>query len=154
VLGQLYVINVASSTQTQMLMMGSLPCDLAVNSNTDTIYVANQGGNTISVVNGDNGGVPPSQSTLTVGAQTIAGQSLVGFYMTLSQGGNAIASGFSPATFTLNDGQSYVVQAEDYGLCHFDHWADTGNAGTRTISISNNTQTIAVYDCGSAPSSN
>jgi hypothetical protein len=60
-------------------------------------------------------------------------------------------TGFSPTSFTLNDGQSYVVEPENYGPCAFSHWADTGSTNPqRTVSISTNTQLTAVYSCSTS----
>lgn len=90
-----------------------------------------------------------TQAQLSVSSQSTAGASMTGYYVALSQGGNVVATGFTPTAFTLADGQSYTVQADGYGSCQFDHWADTGSASSsRTISISSNTQIMAVYNCG------
>jgi hypothetical protein len=35
-----------------------------------------------------------------------------------------VATCFTPATFTLDVGQSYVVQADSYGNCTFSRWSD------------------------------
>jgi YVTN family beta-propeller protein len=48
--GQLYVIDGASSTLSQTITLGNTPFDLSVNPNTNTVYVANEVGNTVSVV--------------------------------------------------------------------------------------------------------
>src|SRR5439155_15161914 len=63
-------------------------------------------------------------------------------------------TGFTPAAFTLNNGQSYTIQVDDYGSSHFDHWADTGStSASRSISITSNAQLTAVYNCGGTMSS-
>jgi YVTN family beta-propeller protein len=48
--GRLYVIDGASSTLLQTLTLGNTPFDLSVNPNTNTVYVANEVGNAVSVV--------------------------------------------------------------------------------------------------------
>jgi hypothetical protein len=91
-----------------------------------------------------------TQSQLTLTSQNLNGASLSGYYAVLYQGGNVVSSGFTPATFTLGDGQSYVVQADNYGSCNFDHWADTGSTTpSRSITIETDTSITAVYNCGS-----
>jgi hypothetical protein len=98
---------------------------------------------------------PPPTSSLAVGTVNTSDQAISGFYTVVYQSGNLVASGFSPAGFTLDNGQSYTVQVDDYGSCHFDHWADTGStSASRAFSIEGNTQVTAVYNCsGTSPSS-
>ena len=93
-----------------------------------------------------------TQSTLNVTGQDSTGASLSGYYTALyDSSGNVVATGYLPMTYTLNDGQSYVVEVDGYGNCNFDHWADTGSTNyMRTISISANTQITAVYNCGTS----
>jgi len=95
------------------------------------------------------------QSQLTVISQDTKNNALVGMYAVLYDGsGNVVATGYTPAAFTLNDGVGYVVQVDDYGSCSFNHWADTGGqTPSRSISIASNTQITAVYGCGVASSS-
>src|SRR2546427_1014275 len=85
-------------------------------------------------------------STLTVTTQDSSGNTLTGFYITLKQSGTTIATGFSPVTFTLNDGVQYTVTAAGYSTNVFDHWLDTGStSSSRAITINTNTQITAVY---------
>ena len=78
---------------------------------------------------------------------------MTGYYVALSQGGNTLSSGFTPAAFTLTSGQSYTVTADGYGSCIFDHWAGTGStSASQSVSISSNTQITAVYNCGGSTS--
>jgi hypothetical protein len=94
-------------------------------------------------------------SQLTVRSQNSSGQTITGFHTVLYQAGEVIATGFTPVAFTLNDGQSYVVEAQSYGSCIFSHWSNSGTTSASTsISITSNTQITAVYNCSSsAPSS-
>jgi hypothetical protein len=97
---------------------------------------------------------PPPISSLSVDTVNTSDQVTSGFYTVIYQSGNLVGSGFSPAAFTLTNGQSYTVQVDDYGSCHFDHWADTGStSASRAISIQGNTQITAVYNCSGASSS-
>ena len=94
-----------------------------------------------------------TQSQLNVSSQSTAGASMTGYYVALSQGGNTLSSGFTPAAFTLTSGQSYTVTADGYGSCIFDHWAGTGStSASQSVSISSNTQITAVYNCGGSTS--
>ncbi|MGA2663388.1 MAG: hypothetical protein ABSF83_00385 [Nitrososphaerales archaeon] len=98
---------------------------------------------------------PPATSQLIVTSQSTAGASLDGYYTVLFQNGAVAATGFTPTAFTLSNGVAYVVQADDYSSCHFDRWADGGGgtSASRTISITTNTQVVAVYACGGSSSS-
>jgi hypothetical protein len=87
-------------------------------------------------------------SQLMVTSQDTNGGTILGYYFILYQGGKQVGAGATPATFTLNNGQSYVIQADSFGNCFFDHWADTGGtSASREISISSAKQFTAVYDC-------
>ncbi len=92
---------------------------------------------------------PTSQPTwtLTVRSQDASGNAMTGYWTTLyGSSGSAIASGFTPATFTLNSGQQYSIRVAGYGAYSFDHWADNGStANPRGIAITANTQLTAVY---------
>jgi hypothetical protein len=66
----------------------------------------------------------------------------------LWQSGVTIASGYTPATYTLANGQLYTIEADGYGSCTFDHWLDNGSTNfMRDISITTNTSLVAVLKC-------
>jgi chitobiase/beta-hexosaminidase-like protein/Big-like domain-containing protein len=96
-------------------------------------------------------------NSLTVRTQNAQGGTITGYWTVLQQNGQTVATGFSPATFTLNSGQQYDITVSDYGSATFHHWLDTGSTvRTRTISISVDTTITAVYcisgsPCGSPP---
>jgi hypothetical protein len=97
---------------------------------------------------------PPTSSLLVVDTVNMSDEAISGFYTVLYQSGTLVSSAFSPATLTLTNGETYVVQADDYGACHFDHWADTGGtSASRPISIEGDSQITAVYNCGGMSSS-
>ncbi|MDC8453561.1 MAG: fibronectin type III domain-containing protein, partial [Candidatus Nitrosotalea sp.] len=88
----------------------------------------------------------PTTSTLTVNTQDSDRNTIIGYYTELYQNGNLVDSGYTPYTFTLNNGQTYTVDVVDYGKYEFDHWLDTGSvSANRVMSISSNTQITAVY---------
>lgn len=94
----------------------------------------------------DGNAVSTTTSQLTVNTQDTLGTSISGYYTVLYQNGNTVAEGYSPATFTLNTGEQYTVQVQDYGNYVFDHWLDTGSRDRdRDISITADTQITAVY---------
>ena len=87
-------------------------------------------------------------SHLSVGTQDTSGATLTGYNTVLSQNGVTVASGFTPATFTLNNGQSYSLLVNGFGSCSFDHWLDNGSTGNpRAVSVTSDTQLTAVMNC-------
>jgi hypothetical protein len=88
----------------------------------------------------------PAQSQLTVTSEDASGDALTGYYATLSRNGAVVSIGFTPATFTLNDGETYAVTVGNYGRYAFSYWLDTGSTNsTRTIAIAQDTTITAVY---------
>src|SRR5439155_23361074 len=87
-------------------------------------------------------------SNLTVGTQDTSGATLTGYNTVLSQNGVTVASEFTPATFTLNNGQSYSLLVNGFGSCSFDHWLDNGStANPRAVSVTSDTTLTAVMNC-------
>ncbi len=84
---------------------------------------------------------------LTVNTQDMSGNPIYGYYTVESLlSGQVIATAYSPATFTLNSGQTYLISVDGYANYVFDHWLDTGSTdSSRTISLSSNTNITAVY---------
>lgn len=88
-------------------------------------------------------------SQLTITTQDTDGNPVYGYYTVLNYSGHIEATGFTTATFTLTDGDTYSVQVDNYGACSFDHWLDTGSTSySRTVSITSDTQYTAVMNCG------
>jgi len=88
-------------------------------------------------------------SRLTVLTESTAGAALTGFWTQLYMGGVTAAAGYTPANFTLIDGQMYTLEADGYGGCTFDHWQDTGNiSNQRDIATSEDVSLTAVLNCG------
>src|SRR2546428_119512 len=85
-------------------------------------------------------------STLTVNTQDRVGNVITGYFISASQGGTVVASGFSPVTLTLNNNELYSLGAGSYPPYIFDHWQDTGLRDNPTfVSTNANTQVAAVY---------
>ena len=86
--------------------------------------------------------------------QDTSGSPISGYYTVLNQSSNVQATGFTPTTLNLQNGQTYTVQVDDYGSCHFDHWLDTGSTTrARTVDINSATAYTAVMNCGGGSSS-
>jgi hypothetical protein len=78
----------------------------------------------------------PTASALTVKTVDSAGKAISGYYTTLSGGGQT-QSGFSPASFTLNGGQTYQVSVSDYGDYVFSHWEGGSTSRTQSVAAAN-----------------
>jgi hypothetical protein len=96
-----------------------------------------------------------STSQLMVSAQDLSGHALEGYTAVLNQSGTTVvATGYTPATFNLVDGQAYAVGVDGYGSCRFDHWLATGSTvAIQPISITNDTQITAVFNCSATTTS-
>ena len=89
---------------------------------------------------------PPPTSKLTARTFDSNNNEILGYYTVLYLNGQAVTTGFSPTTFTVNSGDFYVIQVQDYKNFVFDHWQDTGSTTRdRTISISTDTTITAIY---------
>lgn len=87
----------------------------------------------------------PSAVTLTVNTVDSAGEAINGYYTTLSQNGATIKTAFSPASFTLNSGQTYQVAVADYGDYVFDHWNDGSTIRQKTVTLQQSATLTAHY---------
>src|ERR1051326_6522091 len=87
-----------------------------------------------------------STPNLTVNAVDSNNNPLTGYYVQVTQSGATVASGFSPASFSLAAG-TYSVSVGDYGSYFFTKWSDgtTSRSHSVTISTSGSTALTAVY---------
>jgi len=84
-------------------------------------------------------------SDITVHTLDSSGE-IFGYFTVLSQGVSGLATDFTAATFTVNNGETYRVGPQDFGNMKFDFWQDTGfPIADRDFSITSNTDLFAVY---------
>jgi hypothetical protein len=153
----LNVINGNTFTQTASIELGTGgaaadgPSNVAADPNSNTVYAECCGSDMLAFTASGGGGT----SMLSVSAQNTDGQPLTGYEAVLNQSGTKIvARGYTPATFTLNNGQPYTVDVDNFTTCHFAYWLDTGNTTqVRSISITSNAQITAVMNCASVSTS-
>lgn len=85
-------------------------------------------------------------SQLTVSSQLANGTAIPGYFTQLTTPDSSLQTGFTPATFTLNNGETYQVCVADYLNYFFDYWLDTDSTDrSRSVAISEDTQLNAVY---------
>lgn len=68
-------------------------------------------------------GVASSTDTVTVDTLSTDGSPLPGIWMTVSENGVSIASGYSPLTFAATNGQTYQINASNHGLDTLEEWS-------------------------------
>jgi YVTN family beta-propeller protein len=143
-----YVVDGSTNGVVDKIPVGRGPGGVSVNPSTDKVYVSiGYDNDEVYVIDGSSSSTSaPATSRLTIGSQATNGTALTGFYTVLSHNGAALASGHTPATFTLNDSQTYAITVDNYGHYAFSYWLDTGSkSSTRAISITQNTTVTAVY---------
>jgi len=137
------IIDGSTNTVIGTVTVGNGNVWSAVNVVTNRIYIVNNNDHSVSVLDGS-----PASTTshLTIQSQDNKANPITGFYTVLYQNGNQIGTGFTPASFTLNDSQTYAVHVGDYGKFKFNYWSDTGStSATRNISITADDVITAVY---------
>jgi hypothetical protein len=121
----------SSSVHSNATLVGSTPSAM-------TIY----GGDVYSF---GSIGSSTSKPTLTMNAVDASGNSLSGMFLTLSQNRKLLSTYYMPASFALNNSQTYTIVASDYGGYTFGHWSDGSTVRIKTFSISSNTVLTAYY---------
>lgn len=90
-------------------------------------------------------------SQLTVRSQLVNGHPIEGKFTELAFGQTSVSSGFTPATFSLSNGESYRLGIADYQAYVFDHWLDTGSSDRwRVVILTEDVELVAVYAIQSA----
>jgi hypothetical protein len=97
-------------------------------------------------------------SSILVNSQYSPSGTLSGMYVVLASGGQTVATGFTPAVFSTNSGQSYTVTVSDYTNAYFFEWSNGATTRTTTVAAtSSQTSLTALYcaksgGCGSSGS--
>src|SRR5487761_189063 len=63
-----------------------------------------------------------SNMTLNVNSASTNSQYISGYQIILYQNGQVTATGFTPVSFSLVIGDTYAIQADNYGSCTFAYW--------------------------------
>jgi hypothetical protein len=88
---------------------------------------------------------PPSGcggSSISVASQYSTGSALTGMYTTLSQNGNVVATGFTPASFPTVNGQTYTVTVSDYTNAYFFDWSTGSSIRSVTVTATGSTTSL------------
>jgi hypothetical protein len=84
-------------------------------------------------------------SELTVSSEDLDGNQIDGYFVSLEQDGEEIDTDFTPAGFTLENSEEYVVEVQDFEEYVFDHWQGGSSSRDRNVEISSDTELVAVY---------
>jgi hypothetical protein len=116
-----------------------------INSASPTLYLSVSGTVTLTAIYNCSG----SLSSVTVASTTIGGAPVTGLYAVLfDSNGNLLSTGFTSMTFNTTPGQSYWIQADNFGTCTFIHWTDMSTANPRLVTATDSAQVYtAVYAC-------
>jgi hypothetical protein len=92
---------------------------------------------------------PAASASLTVQSSDLSGNSISGLWVELQSGGQTIATGFTPATFSVVTGSQYTVYVANYQNFVFNHWDDGSTSPYRAITPTQDTTLTAYYSTGS-----
>jgi hypothetical protein len=95
-----------------------------------------------------NGQQLPQTSQMTVKSTDLTGKDLTGMWTTVTTGGAAVKSGYTPLTFTAQRGTTYEVSVSNYQNNVFDHWSDGNTRSTRQVTASSDATLTAMYSTG------
>src|SRR3989475_2432669 len=92
----------------------------------------------------------PTSVSLAVNSVDLSGSSFTGQWVQLNDSsGNTIATGFTPATFSVTSGSQYTVFAANFQNTVFNHWSDGNTNPSRAITPTQSTTLIAYYSTSS-----
>src|SRR3989441_1806623 len=93
---------------------------------------------------------PSTTISLTVNSVYLSGNSFTGQWVQLNDSsGKTIATGFTPATFSVTSGTQYTVFAANFQNVVFNHWSDGNTNPSRAITPTQSTTLTAYYSTSS-----
>src|SRR3989441_7044191 len=93
---------------------------------------------------------PPTTLSLAVNSVDLSGSSFTGQWVQLNDSsGKTIATGFTPATFSVTSGTQYTVFAANFQNIVFNHWNDGNTNPSRVITPTQSTTLTAYYSTSS-----
>lgn len=86
-------------------------------------------------------------ASLNVRSADLSGNTITGMFATISSSnGTVLQEGYTPLTFTGDEGSKYTVTVTDFGSRKFSHWDDKSTDRTRTITLDQDATITAYYD--------
>lgn len=125
-----------------------------------TVTVSNYGQYTFS--HWENGNTDPSRTVVLTQSMTLiasystsvsisvqsinlSGSAFSGMWTTVSDGGNTVASGFTPMSFVGSSGSTYTVCVANYQNYVFDHWDNLSTNPCRVVTLTQSVSWNATY---------
>jgi hypothetical protein len=104
----------------------------------------------VSTVNAANDGtfVPaplPPQKTITVNSVDMKGKPFNGMWTTITKDGVTVQTGYTPLTFSADEGGTYTITVANFRQHIFDHWDDGSKNRERTITATQDMTLVAYY---------
>jgi hypothetical protein len=104
----------------------------------------------VSTVDAANSGtfVPPPpmpEKTITVNSVDLKGKPFVGMWTTVTKDGVTVQTGYTPLSFSAQEGQTYVITVASYRQHIFEHWDNGSTNRERTITATQDMTLIAYY---------
>jgi len=145
--------STTSSTSSTTSDTSSTSTSISSSSSTTTSTTSSTTSSSTSTTTSTTSSTNTSSQTpsLTVQSADQNGNPITGYYITLyDQNYKVLQTGYTTVTFSpLIAGMTYIVEADGYASCSFNHWQDTGSTNyQRTFVATNSPQTLtAVYSC-------
>jgi len=95
--------------------------------------------------------MPTDTSVITVVTVDEAGDEFTGQWTVFSQNSVTLQTGFSPESFTVNDGEFYEVFVDDFQAIQFSHWENDQTGNPRVFSLTTDETFTASYTTGMDP---
>lgn len=90
-------------------------------------------------------GQKEDRASLTV-KSALSGDAITGMFTIISSSnGTVLQEGFTPLTFTGDEGSKYTVTVADFGNREFDYWEDGSTSRKRTVTLDKDTTITAHY---------
>ena len=87
----------------------------------------------------------PKEVNLTIKSAGLTGNSISGLWVEIYSGSSLLKTGFTPLSYTVKSGQSYIVTMGEWQNYIFDHWDNGSTSRSRTISLSQDSTITAYY---------
>ncbi|MGI0088110.1 MAG: fibronectin type III domain-containing protein [Nitrosotalea sp.] len=88
----------------------------------------------------------PTQVTISVNSVDLSGKPITGMWTILRYtNGTTVTQGYTPASFNVMSGTTYVVHVGNYGTTIFDHWSNGNTTSYYTITPTQNVTLTAYY---------
>jgi len=121
---------------------------IIITSDTTLSFIATDGSGNVSPVSTESYVITAPIPTAEITIITVdgSGAEITGYWTTISQDGVTLDTGFSPVTFTVNQGETYLIGVSEFPPYTLDFWEDDGSTELhRIVSVTTDTTFTAHY---------